>query len=34
VQWKSLLEKYMENFDDEDKEKVFGVNAQHVYGLS
>jgi len=33
VQWKSLLEKYMENFDKEDKEKVFGRNALRVYNL-
>lgn len=34
VQWKSLLEKYMENFDAEDKEKVFGQNAVKFYGLT
>lgn len=34
VQWKSLLEKYMENFDKEDKEKVFGRNAVAFYNLS
>ena len=33
VQWKSLLEKYMENFKQEDKEKVFGVNAIQFYSL-
>lgn len=33
VQWKSLLEKYMEDFDAEDKEKVFGKNAVRVYNL-
>jgi L-fuconolactonase len=33
VQWKSLLEKYMENFDKEDKEKVFGRNAVRFYNL-
>lgn len=33
VQWKSLLEKYMENFVQEDREKVFGLNAMRVYGL-
>lgn len=33
VQWKSLLEKYMDNFSDEDREKVFGLNAQQVYQL-
>lgn len=31
VQWKSLLEKYMEQFLPEDKEKVFGLTAQRVY---
>lgn len=33
VQWKSLLEKYMEDFDFEDKEKVFGKNAIRFYNL-
>jgi L-fuconolactonase len=33
VQWKSLLEKYMENYKPEDKEKVFGLNAVKFYGL-
>ncbi|MEP7375446.1 MAG: amidohydrolase family protein [Chitinophagaceae bacterium] len=33
VQWKSLLEKYMENFDKEDKEKIFGGNAVRFYNL-
>jgi L-fuconolactonase len=33
VQWKSLLEKYMENFTAEEKEKVFGGNAVEFYGL-
>ncbi|MEI9945744.1 MAG: amidohydrolase family protein [Chitinophagaceae bacterium] len=33
VQWKSLLDKYMENFDSEDKEKVFGGNAARFYNL-
>jgi len=33
VQWKSLLEKYMENFSPEDKEKVFGLNAIRFYNL-
>ena len=33
VQWKSLLEKYMENFDEEEKEKVFGSNAVEFYNL-
>ena len=33
VQWKSLLEKYMEHFREEDKEKVFGLNATNFYNL-
>lgn len=33
VQWKSLLGKYMENFDLEEKKKVFGQNAVHFYNL-
>jgi len=33
VQWKSLLEKYMENFEEEDRGKVFGENAVEFYGL-
>jgi L-fuconolactonase len=33
VQWKSLLEKYMENYKREEKEKVFGRNAIEFYGL-
>ena len=33
VQWKSLLEKYMEQFTQEDKEKVFGQNAMRFYSL-
>ncbi|HKO79436.1 MAG TPA: amidohydrolase family protein [Chitinophagaceae bacterium] len=33
VQWKSLLEKYMENFDREEKAKVFGKNAIRFYNL-
>ncbi len=33
VQWKSLLEKYMENFNREDKEKIFGKNAIQFYNL-
>ena len=33
VQWKSLLEKYMEHFDEEDKEKIFGGNAVNFYNL-
>ncbi len=33
VQWKSLLEKYMEDFSIEDKKKVFGQNAVQFYNL-
>ena len=33
VQWKSLLEKYMKNFDREEKEKVFWKNAISFYNL-
>jgi len=33
VQWKSLLEKYMEHFDEEEKEKIFGSNAVRFYNL-
>jgi L-fuconolactonase len=33
VQWKSLLEKYMERFAQQAKEKVFGLNAVGFYNL-
>ncbi|MBX3239648.1 MAG: amidohydrolase family protein [Chitinophagaceae bacterium] len=33
VQWKSLLEKYMENYSAEDRDKVFGLNAIGFYNL-
>jgi L-fuconolactonase len=33
VQWKSLLEKYMENFSEEDRLKIFGENAVNFYQL-
>ena len=33
VQWKSLLEKYMEKYRKEEKDKVFGLNAVQFYGL-
>lgn len=33
VQWKSLLDKYMENFVEEDREKIFGQNAIEFYNL-
>jgi L-fuconolactonase len=34
VQWKSLLEKYMENFPEEERLKVFGLNATRFYKLN
>ena len=33
VQWKSLIEKYMEEFTEDDREKVFTTNAQNFYRL-
>lgn len=33
VQWKSLLEKYTENFPAEEKQKIFGLNATTFYTL-
>jgi L-fuconolactonase len=33
VQWKSLLEKYMENFVPEIKDQVFGLNAAAFYKI-
>jgi L-fucono-1,5-lactonase len=33
VQWKSLIEKYMESYTDDDKERVFGLNAIEFYKL-
>lgn len=33
VQWKSLLEKYMENYNLEERENVFGLNAEAFYNL-
>ncbi|HEY9362247.1 MAG TPA: amidohydrolase family protein, partial [Chitinophagaceae bacterium] len=33
VQWKSMLEKYMENFKKEEVQKVFGGNAILFYNL-
>lgn len=33
VQWKSLLEKYVEKWTDEEKEKFFGTNAKQFYSL-
>jgi len=34
VQWKSLLEKYMENYSEEERIKVFGRNAEIFYKLN
>ena len=34
VQWKSLLEKYMENFTQDEREKIFGDNAIQFYHLN
>jgi L-fuconolactonase len=33
VQWKSLLEKYMENYSRDEREKVFSENAVQFYNL-
>lgn len=33
VQWKSLIEKYMENHTEEERQAVFGGNAMAVYKL-
>lgn len=33
VQWKSLLEKYMEPFKADERENVFGKNAERFYAL-
>ena len=33
VQWKSLLEKYMENYTQDEKDLVFGQNAMNFYSL-
>ncbi len=33
IQWKSLLEKYLEGFTAEDREKIFGGNAISFYRL-
>lgn len=33
VQWKSLLEKYLEHFLAEDQAKIFGLTAKRVYGI-
>jgi len=34
VQWKSLLEKYMERFLPEDRDQFFGLNAVRTYGIN
>jgi len=33
VQWKSLIEKFMERFPEEDRQKVFGENASAFYRI-
>ena len=33
VQWKSLLEKYMENYTEDERDLVFGLNAMRFYNL-
>lgn len=33
VQWKSLLEKYFETYTTEEKENIFGLNAERFYKL-
>jgi L-fuconolactonase len=33
VQWKSLLENYMQNVEEEIREKIFGLNAIQFYNL-
>jgi L-fuconolactonase len=33
VQWKSLLEKYTEKLTEDDRDKIFGQNAQLIYRL-
>jgi L-fuconolactonase len=33
VQWKSLLEKYMEKFTEDDRTLFFGGNAARIYRL-
>ncbi len=33
VQWKSLIEKYMEGYSLEDREAVFGKNAERIYRI-
>ena len=33
VQWRSLIDKYMENIEEEEKAKIMGGNAEAFYGL-
>jgi L-fuconolactonase len=33
VQWKSLLENYMQQFSEDDRQKIFGLNAIQFYDL-
>jgi L-fuconolactonase len=33
VQWKSLIEKFMERYLPEDREKIFGENARRLYRI-
>jgi L-fuconolactonase len=33
IQWKSLIEKFMEKYSPEDKEKIFGGNALRLYHI-
>jgi L-fuconolactonase len=33
VQWKSLIEKFMEKYSEEDRDKVFGDNARGFYKI-
>jgi L-fuconolactonase len=33
VQWKSLVEKFMEKFTADDRDKIFGENAQRLYRI-
>jgi L-fuconolactonase len=33
VQWKSLVEKFMEKYLPEDREKIFGENARRLYRI-
>ena len=33
IQWKSLIEKFMEKYLPEDREKIFGENARRLYRI-